>query len=131
MKNLARKLILVMSLSILSIIQPIYSASYSPFITVLQIPSSSELIIKFKDQNENSLGIPPIRLRQINNVINKLGLQATFQSDQFSGFKLLAIRNRKGALTTDKLEKTAIQLKRSLPYIESVQPNYVRRTTRS
>lgn len=100
-------------------LQPV-SSQPSPLLT----PSS--ILIKFKDMDASQLGIPAQRIAEINQVLNKINLQAAFEMDHFEGIKTIKLVSPKGALTEKLVETAAQQLKAQLSYVEWSEVNKVR-----
>ncbi|HPY41026.1 MAG TPA: hypothetical protein PLM98_10955 [Thiolinea sp.] len=84
----------------------------------------ASMLIKFKDMDASKPGIPAQRLAEINQILNPLGLNATFESDHFEGIKSVKIISRAGDDPSDETVQTAGKhLKAKLNYIDFAEAN--------
>lgn len=85
----------------------------------------ASMIIKFKDMDTSKPGISAQRLFEINQILNPLGFNTTFESDHSEGFKSLRIISRDGKNLTDaEVDSAAKHLQAKLTYIEFAHANY-------
>lgn len=89
-----------------------------------------QIIIKLKEHNEFSLGIPDDRLKQLNEILAADHLEVEFYRDMSMGAKVLKIKStnpnleeRKNDVSIPHLEQVLKKLS-EYPFIEYIQPDY-------